>query len=100
MVMQSCNAYMYMYTVQGLYSERLGGHYVGLYVVFSDFQYTLVLDCTFGYYPTPPTRLENRGGPRLCRRVLHVYLSSRDSISQAGSAFTPQPSQKQHQFHK
>ena len=32
--------------VQGLYSERLGGHYVGLYVVFSVFQYTLVLDCT------------------------------------------------------
>ena len=32
--------------VQGPYSERLGGHYVGLYVVFSVFQYTLVLDCT------------------------------------------------------
>ena len=26
-----------------------GGHYVGLYVVFSVFQYTLVLDCTYGY---------------------------------------------------
>eukprot|EP01043_Picozoa_sp_COSAG02_P007467 COSAG02_NODE_223_length_28346_cov_91.381846_6_plen_89_part_00 len=32
--------------LQGLYSERLGGHYVGLCVVFSVFQYTLALDCT------------------------------------------------------
>ena len=32
--------------VQGLYSERLGGQYVGLCVVFSVFQYTLALDCT------------------------------------------------------
>ena len=38
--------------VQGLYSERLGGHYVGLYVVFSVFQYTLALDCTAVGIPT------------------------------------------------
>ena len=37
--------------VQGLYSERLGGHYVGLCVVFSVFQYTLVLDCTYRRIP-------------------------------------------------
>ena len=47
--------------VQGLYSERFGGHYVGLCVVFSVFQYTLALDCTCSKYRTTVRVIHSSG---------------------------------------